>query len=441
MSDVKENSSLPLLLTITGAVVIVVLGGWFFLNRETAEPVPEERPAAQVAITETDLNVVEEPAEEALLEREATGEAPAEAAGSLDAELRKARLAADAEIFVLPASQSALYYYGRVLDAEPGHAIAAAELDAILTRVNQDVAELLENEQYVDAYEIAVLVAARAPEHEVVLATQSALDAHTESLVEDAIARAQAGDDKGASELLTEVESLPGRNPDYIEAVRDSLEEIREVRVAAERDRAQRARLAANEARAAWAVQVRAAIEEGNLVAPAGASARDLLAEENDWDAEREELTVEFVAAVLAAFDTSISKGELETAESLLAVAEELASDGEDMAAYHLKLDDAFIDAKSNSVVSTQDLTYVTTAAPRYPKRAVQRELSGWVFVEFTVTPDGETRDIEVTEAEPLKIFDRAAIEAVEKWEFEPVVYRGQTISQRAGARLVFSIE
>ena len=99
------------------------------------------------------------------------------------------------------------------------------------------------------------------------------------------------------------------------------------------------------------------------------------------------------------------------------------------------------VDAKSNSVVSTQDLTYITTAAPRYPKRAVQRELSGWVFVEFTVTPDGETRDIEVTEADPVKIFDRAAIEAVEKWEFEPIVYRGQTISQRAGARLVFQVQ
>lgn len=441
MRDVKENSSLPLLLTITGAVVIVVLGGWFFLNKESAEPVPEELPAAQVATAAADPDIVAEPAEEPSIDTGENAELPAEANSSVDVELRKARLAADAEILVLPPSQSALYYYGRVLEAEPGHAIAAAELDAVMTRISQDVAELIENEQYVDAYEIAVLVAEQAPEHELVLATQSALDAYTESLVEDAIAGAQSGNDKRASELLAEVESLPGRNPEYIEAVRDSLEEIREARIAADRDRAQRARLAANEARAAWAVQVRAAIEEGNLVAPTGASARDLLAEENDWDAEREELTAEFVVAVLAAFDTSISEGELEAAESLLAIAEEFAPDAKNMAAYHLKLDDAFIDAKSNSVVSTQDLTYVTTAAPRYPKRAVQRELSGWVFVEFTVTPDGETRDIEVTEADPVKIFDRAAIEAVEKWEFEPIVYRGQTISQRAGARLVFQVQ
>jgi TonB family protein len=441
MSDVKENSSLPLLLTITGAVVVVVLGGWFFLNRETADPVQEERPAPQVAAAETGPDIVDEPVEEPSTENEAMAASPAGVAGSMDAELRKARLAADADILVLPASQSALYYYGRVLEAEPGHAIAAAELDAILTRIDQDVSELLENEQYLDAYEIAVLVAEQAPEHESVLATQSALDAYTESLVEDAIASAQSGDDKRANDLLAEVESLPDRNPEYIEAVRDSLEEIREVRVAAERDRAQRAILADNEARVAWTTQVRAAIEAGNLVTPAGASALDLLGEENSWDAEREELTAEFVVALLAALETRIGAGELETAESLLAVAEELAPDNGDIAPLRVRLDDAFIDAQSARVVSTRDLTYVTTAAPRYPKRAVQREMSGWVFVEFTITPGGATRDIEVTESDPAKIFDRAAMEAVEKWEFEPVVYRGQAINQRAGARLVFSID
>ena len=441
MTDVKENSSLPLLLTITGAVVIVVIGGWFFLNRQSAEPPPDERSAPQAAVANGSSEVIEETFEAPSLEGEEETEPPAEAASSVDVDLRKARLAADAEIFVVPATQSALHYYGLVLEAEPGHAVAAAELDAVLMRVNQDVLELLENARYVDAYEIALLVAAQTPEHELVLATQAALDAHTEALVEEAIARAQADDDKRADELLAEVESLPGRNPEYLVAVRESLEEIREVRIAADRDRAQRARLAANEAKAAWTAQVRSTIEEGKLIEPAGASARDLLAEENQWDAEREELTAEFVVALLAALESSIDAGVLDDAESLLAVAEELAPDNENIAPLRLRLEDAFINAQSARVVSTRDLTYVTTAAPRYPKRAVQRELSGWVFVEFTVTPDGETRDIEVTESDPAKIFDRAAMEAVEKWEFVPVVYRGQAINQRAGARLVFSID
>ena len=71
----------------------------------------------------------------------------------------------------------------------------------------------------------------------------------------------------------------------------------------------------------------------------------------------------------------------------------------------------------------------------------MDRELSGWVIVEFTVSPDGETRDIVVTEADPKRVFDRAAVEAVDQWVFEPVGYRGQIINQRAGARLVFQVE
>ena len=52
-----------------------------------------------------------------------------------------------------------------------------------------------------------------------------------------------------------------------------------------------------------------------------------------------------------------------------------------------------------------------------------------------------QTSDIVVTDADPKKVFDKAAVEAVDQWVFEPVVYRGQVISQRAGARLVFSIQ
>jgi protein TonB len=57
------------------------------------------------------------------------------------------------------------------------------------------------------------------------------------------------------------------------------------------------------------------------------------------------------------------------------------------------------------------------------------------------VTTEGATDAVEVTQAEPERIFDKAAIEAVRQWAFEPVVYRGRTISQRAGARLTFALE
>ena len=440
MTEMKESSSLPLLLAMTGAVVAVVAGGWFFLNQQNREPRFETPDRASELIESLDTASPEVLSGTGLKE-ETVADTAVEPAASVDVELRKARLAADAEIFVLPAGQSALYYYGRVLRADPRHAVAAAELDAVLTRVANDIFELLENEDFAGAYEIASLVAAQAPEHELVLETQRVLDEHTEELVDEAIGRVQAGDDRRADELLAEVENLPDRNPEYLVAVRESITEIRDVRIAAERDRAQRARLANDEAKAAWVKQTRTAIGQGNLLAPAGASASDLLAEENSWDAERELLTAEFVTALLATAQARIDSDELESAEEMLRAAEALDSEAEELPGLRSALDDAFAVAQSRQVVSTHDLIYVEKAAPRYPRRAVERDISGWVVVYFTVTPDGNTDAIEVGEADPERVFDKAAMEAVEQWVFEPVVYRDRVISQRAAARLVFSIE
>ena len=86
-------------------------------------------------------------------------------------------------------------------------------------------------------------------------------------------------------------------------------------------------------------------------------------------------------------------------------------------------------------------LVRTKAVAPRYPRRAERYDMSGWVDVYFTVTPTGQTADIEIKQSEPERIFDRAAIEAVSAWEFQPVEFRGQVISQRTAARLIFRME
>jgi protein TonB len=57
---------------------------------------------------------------------------------------------------------------------------------------------------------------------------------------------------------------------------------------------------------------------------------------------------------------------------------------------------------------------------PRYPRRALSRGIEGRVVVAYTIQPDGSTSDLEVVEAEPPKIFDRSALEAVRQWRFAP---------------------
>ncbi|MDH3431500.1 MAG: energy transducer TonB [Gammaproteobacteria bacterium] len=447
MTDVKDNSSLPLLFSITGAILLVAVGGWFFLEQQESEPATTQSGRAAEAPTSAISNAADAPVQSprTLVENEpevdpVVEQNDTELTGA-DADLRLARLAADADILVLPATQSALHYYGRILDADPGHAIANAELDTILARVAQTVTQHLEDRAFVEAHEIAALVAKQRPEHSLVIETQQTLDNHTEQLIQQAIQNVRDGNDDRAGQLIAAAEGLPGRNPDYFIAIRESIAEIQAVRQSADRDRNERARLADNKARAAWVARIRTAIAQGNLIEPAGASARDLLAERNSWSAERNQLRAELLAALIDAAKSHLNAQRLDDADALLSAAVELGGRADELNQLRDSLERAFIDARSNQLVAMSELVQVKSVAPRYPRRASRSNLSGWVDVVFTITPSGATSNVEVFRAEPESLFDNAAIDAVSEWEFQPVEYRGQVISQRAGARLVFQIE
>lgn len=75
----------------------------------------------------------------------------------------------------------------------------------------------------------------------------------------------------------------------------------------------------------------------------------------------------------------------------------------------------------------------IVKVAPQYPRRASQRGLEGFVTVEFTVTTNGSTRDVQVIEAitkdgDPTTIFNSAAVRAAEKFKYRPRVIDGTPV-------------
>ena len=86
-------------------------------------------------------------------------------------------------------------------------------------------------------------------------------------------------------------------------------------------------------------------------------------------------------------------------------------------------------------------LTRVNYVAPRYPRNAQRRNLSGWVDVAFTVTAAGETADLEVMDSNPGSVFNDAATEAVSRWRFEPVIEDGRAVEKRVAVRMAFNLE
>lgn len=425
-----ENSSLPLLLALSGAVLLVAVGGWFFLDQAPEAPVNNPQPLPEEMAPVVPAESSPEDLQSDIAELD------------IDAELLKAQLAAEADILIFPRSQSALSYYGNILDEDPQHAIANAELDAVLARVGQTVAAHLTAEEFGEAYDIATIVAAYRPEHFLVISTQRALDSQAETLIARSIELTQSGDDEAALDALAAAEGLPGRNAEYFVSVRESIAEIQQVRLAAEQDRLERSSiLVAEQARDAWIESTRKAIADGNLISPAGASARDLIAEENDWDDERSELTAELIDAIAALAAVRIDQDQPAAGDALIEAAADLGADSATLDPLYADLEDAFVRQESSRVLVMNDMVATKTPAPNYPHRARERGTTGSVELEFTVTTEGQTSDVVIISSEPEEIFDTAAIAAVRKWEFEPREYRGRTIDQRVMTRLVFRLE
>ncbi|KAA5801068.1 energy transducer TonB [Alkalicaulis satelles] len=60
----------------------------------------------------------------------------------------------------------------------------------------------------------------------------------------------------------------------------------------------------------------------------------------------------------------------------------------------------------------------VSFEAPEYPRAAQRRNLEGHVTVRYTVNEDGEVSDVEVVEATPAGVFERAVMRALEAWRY-----------------------
>ena len=70
---------------------------------------------------------------------------------------------------------------------------------------------------------------------------------------------------------------------------------------------------------------------------------------------------------------------------------------------------------------ASNDLRPISTPAPKYPPEAYRAGTSGEVQVEFTVGTDGSVTSARVVRSSPPRVFDRAALNAVNRWRFQPV--------------------
>jgi TonB family protein len=87
------------------------------------------------------------------------------------------------------------------------------------------------------------------------------------------------------------------------------------------------------------------------------------------------------------------------------------------------------------------NLKRTRSPAPDYPQTAIAQHISGSVTLEYTVDIRGEPRDIHVIEATPPGVFDQAAINAVKRWRYAPMMVDGAAVDVPAvKARVRFEL-
>jgi protein TonB len=62
------------------------------------------------------------------------------------------------------------------------------------------------------------------------------------------------------------------------------------------------------------------------------------------------------------------------------------------------------------------------------------------VQLDFTVTENGEVKDVAAHDASAPGVFDQAAIEALSQWRYQPVLRDGRPVAQRARIRIRFNL-
>ena len=395
-----------LMLWVAGGVVVAVGGAWLVL----AEPwAAAPQRAALTTPTDTGGTVL-------ALAEPPPADGTSGISETLDDPLRMARLAFDAGMLIEPEEYSAWTLYSNVRAEQPDNAEALEGLAKVADELARRAESALEQGRFADARATVQRIFAALPEH----AGAQALDRRLRPDVGSAapaVAAAfrpeipvQAPPPVVAPVRITEAPApapAPAR-PDPIVEASEAFEQ---------------------------------AVAQSRLLTPAGDSAKHYLTLLNAADpnhertrAARDRLSKELLSRAALSIETL----DTDAAATWIDEAELVGVDATGVKFAREALLNHLIASESAKPLPASALTVSNYVAPEYPQRALERRIEGWVDIEFTVATDGSTRDVRVADASSENYFRREAIEAVERWTFEPRIFMGRAIEQRSYTRIRF---
>ena len=322
-----------------------------------------------------------------------------------------------------PEGDNALYYYNEVLSIDPYDFTAHEGKKAVASELKTTYETYIANAEFDKA--LAAINAIQ--EIDPLDSTNTQLRENLETSI---AAHVQKVQQSGTQEEIEQTASVLSR-------------------IGSELQSTQTAAAAALQQEKTLLADIDKALDENNLIPPQNGNAYAIVSEalqKNTISKVNFAPRISSLSSKLVgSANTALTEGNLEDAAKLTALVNRLDVDPSSVATLTTKIEEkkaelqAIADAeKANAEEAAQTAAQEETVevepevakiipakiisreAPKYPSRALSRNIEGWVSLGFTIDAQGLPKDIKVVDSEPSGTFDDAAIASVKKWRFSP---------------------
>lgn len=420
---------------------------------------------------------------DALLDRETqiVGQSVQRGANASGSLLEQAEIAFAAGRIIEPEFDNALSYYQSLLESEPGNAEATLGIERVTAYLeNQAEGAIFQNDwDAARAYAAVILDVQGDDARGRDLRNRANRLERIEALTAKSLEQISRGNlvtpqDDNAADSYRAILQLDAANLVAAQGMRSIVQRLvanaQSATIAGKADKAQKFLAAARaiDPNAAGIADIERASKQAKPVAEADDVQGDLLAASQALQAEQlmppaTPNAFDLFNAVLAREPKSaaalqglqlvrdvlvdragalIAAGLFEQADPLLLQAKAAGVDSTRLTelgrelSYQTRLKDAR-EGRFARVYAVSELKTVRQVAPIYPRSAAAKRTHGWADIVFTVTEQGDVRDAKAKDSS-LPIFEGAAVSAISRWRFEPVIEEGRPIPVRAIVRFTF---
>jgi TonB family protein len=183
----------------------------------------------------------------------------------------------------------------------------------------------------------------------------------------------------------------------------------------------------------------------GQLIQPAGDNAYEALKQILDEHITSPEVRTEqqrLSFALLENVRTALAAGDVDQADVLSTRAEEVQPGLPQTKALRAQIGAARAERDDQTaIIQAASLPRRREMPAIYPREALLSNIEGWVDLEFVISAEGAPTEVKVKAAQPSRVFETAAMQALRQWRFEPIVRNGAPQARRATLRMEFKLQ